>query len=149
MSHKLVNFEKYHAYTIIERNIREEDLWLSGQNWEEAIEGWEKGGPAYTLFNDREPILCGGIVLMGWQRGEAWLLLSSLFYGHVLTSYKAVKRGFADIVSRETLRRVQALVNPKHEAAIRFIEHLGFENEGLLRQFGPSGEDLYMYARIV
>lgn len=44
--------------------------------------------------------------------------------------------------------RIQATVDEDHEAAIRFIEFLGFQNEGRLHKYGPDGSNHFMYARV-
>ena len=142
-------YEIIHAYDIIDRNVREQDLWLSGQDWETAVKGWKDGGPGYTLLIDEKVVGCGGVVLTQWQCGEAWTLFSTLFFKHYRTAYKAIKKNLENIIEDENLRRVQSLIHPEHEEAKRFIIHLGFQCEGLLRKYGPNGEDLFMYSRVM
>ncbi len=144
----LIPYEIIHAYEIIERNVREQDLWLSGQDWETAAKGWKDGGPAFTLVIDGELVGCGGVVLMPWQCGEAWTLFSTLFFKHYRTAYKVIKENLERVIKERKLKRVQSLVNPEHEGACRFIEHLGFQCEGLLRKVGPNGEDLLIFSRV-
>jgi hypothetical protein len=146
--YELVQYEPVHAYSILERNVREHDLWLSKYpDWDKWAEGWKTNGPAFTLLCDGEIIASGGVVLLGWQRGEAWLLLPSTFYSHVKACYRLIKEKLIEIQHANALRRIQALVDPDFEAAQRLMEHLGFQNEGRLKQYGPRGEDLLMYGR--
>jgi len=73
-------FKIEHAYEILDRNIREQDIWLTGfGDFENIVKIWETGGPSYSLFIDDQVGFCAGVVDMLWQRGEAWTLLSSLF----------------------------------------------------------------------
>jgi RimJ/RimL family protein N-acetyltransferase len=149
VSAKIITFEKLHAYDILDRNVREQDIWLSNQNWEEAVKGWKECGPAYTLVIDNQIICCGGIVLIGNRNGEAWTLLSPLFYKYIKTAFKAIKQYLQQIVEKESLKRVQATIHPDQDTAIRFIEHLGFHNEtpnGMIAS-GPNGENLLLFAR--
>ena len=149
MNAKIIAFEGVHAYDILDRNIREEDIWISGQNWEEAVKGWKERGPAYTLVIDDQIIGCGGVVLMSHRIGEAWTLLSSLFYKYPKTSYKTIKQYLQQIIEKEKLKRIQAVIYPNQNRAIRFIEHLGFHNEtpnGMVAS-GPNGENLLLFAR--
>ncbi len=146
--YELVRYEPMHAYSILERNVREQDIWLSAYpDWDKWAEGWEKGGPSFTLLCDGVPVACGGVILIGWQRGEAWLLLSTLFYRHVKECYRLIKQKIMEIQRAHALRRIQALVSPDLEKAQRLMEHLGFANEGLLKRYGPRGEDLLMFGR--
>lgn len=150
MKTEIMPFEKMHAYTILERNVREEDTQLSAlPDWEEWVEKWEKNGPAFTLIIDGEVVGCAGVVMMGWKRGEAWTLLSQLFYKYKKTSYKAIRNGLNSIIKNEGLRRVQASIYEGTEKVCgEFLEHLGFKWEGKHIKYGPNGENVHVYARI-
>ena len=128
--------------------MRDPDVWLQAQDWEQAAKGWLVGGPAYTLFINDHIIGCGGLVHMGWKRAEAWLLLSGLVYDYPRIAAKAIIENFNDLIKEHKLKRIQALVHPDFVLGKQFIERLGFEAEGTLRAFGPNNEDLIMYARI-
>ena len=58
---------------------------------------------------------------------------------------KAVK-GWLD--SQKAYRRIQANVKADDERAVRWIRLLGFENEGLMRAFGPDGADFRRFVRL-
>lgn len=139
-------FKKIHAYDILDRNIREEDLWLSNQNWEEAIEYWKTGGPGYTIIINDEIVACGGIFLLG-RSGEAWTLLSPLFYKYYRLVYRIIKSKVSEMIQEYKLNRVQATIKPDFAPAIRLVEHLGFEKEGIMKSYGPNGEDVLLYGR--
>jgi RimJ/RimL family protein N-acetyltransferase len=47
------------------------------------------------------------------------------------------------------LWRVQASVHANDEKAYRFADWCGFEEEGLMRMFGPDKSDYYRFARVV
>ncbi len=146
----VIPYEPAHAYAILDRNVREQDLWLSSYpDWEKWTKGWKDGGPAHTLIIEDEIVACGGVVLLEWKRGEAWTLLSSLFYKYPKTVFRLVRDNLNRIIQEHDLRRVQALVKPDFITARNFMMHLGFQNEGLLKAFGPRGEDLLMFARII
>lgn len=146
---KVIPFEKAHALDILDRNVRERDAWISGHgDFENIIETWKTGGPAYTIIIDDQVIMSAGVVLMGWNRGEAWTLLSTLFFKHPKTCFKQVLYRLEEIIYTHKLKRVQALVSPEFEKGVRFVEHLGFEKEGTLKAFGPNNEDLVMFGRI-
>ena len=149
MKIKTVKFEKIHAYEILDRSVREDDFWLSGQDWERAIDIWAEEGPAYTMIIDDQLVACGGVTLLGWRRGEAWILLSPLFSKYPKSTYVTVKASLDGMIEDNNLRRVQAIVNPEFPAHSRFLKHLGFEYEGTLRSYGINAEDLFMFGRII
>ena len=47
-----------------------------------------------------------------------------------------------------SLKRIQASVHTNDQQAIRYVEWLGFENEGLMKKYGPDGSDYYRFARV-
>jgi hypothetical protein len=145
---KIENFKKEHAYNILDQNVRDEELWLSGQDWEGAINIWNDN-PAYTIIINDEIVACGGWVFGGYQNCETWVLFSRLFYKYYRSIYKMIKEKTEDIVSAYRIKKLQAIINPEHKEAMRFIEHLGFEKEYDLEYFGPNKENLIMYRRIV
>jgi len=150
MKDKLIPYEPLHAMWIIENMIREEDFQLSKMpELEEYVFKWKEDGPAYTLAIKDEIILCGGVMLIGWQRGEAWTLFAKNFRKYPISCFKACKWVIAEAIREHKLRRVQAVIEPCIDRAREFIERLGFTQEGTLRRFGPEGEDFAMYAKIV
>jgi hypothetical protein len=144
----VVPYEAIHAFTIMDRNVRERDAWLSRfPDWEKWAKEWAKAGEAFTLLADGEPVACAGIVKMEWRRGEAWLLPSSLISQYRFSTVKALKKGMDGIVKRLNLRRVQCLVDPEYVDGCRLANWLGMKEEGLLRAYGPNGEDFRMCAK--
>jgi RimJ/RimL family protein N-acetyltransferase len=149
MKIEIITYKREHAYDILDRNVRECDVWLTNApDWEKWAVGWETSGPSYTLVIDDQIVACAGVVLMNYNRGEAWTLFSPLINKYPKTCFKAIRDELRGIVSEHGLKRVQALVRPGLEVAERFVEHLGFEKEGVLVAFGPGGEDMTMYGRI-
>ena len=145
----IIPYEPAHAYAILERNVRERNLWLSSYpDWEMWVKGWKDGGPAYTLIIDGEIVMSAGVVLMDWNRGEAWTLFTTLLDKYPLTAIKQIKKYLEMIVVRNRLKRLQALIDPEYKPGVKFIEFLGFENEGRLRAYGPKNEDYLMFSRI-
>ena len=55
---------------------------------------------------------------------------------------------FDVIIGATNLKRVQASVHAEDHQAVRFARWMGFENEGLMKKYGPDGSDYYRMARI-
>ena len=53
------------------------------------------------------------------------------------------------VIEENKLTRVQASVHVDDKQAVRYVEWLGFENEGLMKKFGPDGSDYYRFARVM
>ena len=103
---------------------------------------------AWTLFYKYEPALVMGMEYKYPTNYEAWIVPSDVAIKHGTILSRGARRFFDKIGKRLNLRRMQIVVNVNHEAAIRWAEFLKFKREGLMSQYGPEGDDYYMYARI-
>ena len=150
MNIKVISYEPVHAYEIIDRNIKTHDVRLTDNpDWKEFAENCKSGGPAYTLIIDGKIIFSAGVILLEWNKGEAWLLISNLFYRYKYTGFRLIKKYLAQIIETNKLRRVQALVAPEFESGKHFLTRLGFVEEAdRLKAYGPDGEDFSMFGRI-
>lgn len=104
-------------------------------------------GPAATVVDPAgEIVFCCGVHDMWPGVGEIWAVFSPLAqkYAHTWIVAKTLLAvGFKDY------RRLQAALDPADcPEAIRFDERLGFQPEGVLRCYGPHGEDRIMYALV-
>lgn len=72
------------------------------------------------------------------------------FSKDVLRYPKFIKKEFKGFLEKQfdftNIIRVQAIVPVEHTKASRFIEWLGFAQEGLLRKYEIGGRDAYIYA---
>lgn len=151
MKTEIVPYEPIHAYTILDRNVREQEIWLSFYpDWEKWAVAWKEKGPGYTLIIDGEIIGCAGVTLTEWDKGIAWALLSSLFYKYRKTTFKAIKDGLKRIIRDHSLRRIESLVKVGFEPGCKMLLHLGFTNEtpNGMKSYGPNGEDMYLFGRV-
>jgi hypothetical protein len=146
---EIVKFEAEHANSIIERN-KNDGLIVPSKivNIEDLVKLWRDGGPSYTMLVDNIPIVCAGVVLMGWNRGEAWTFPSKMFYDHVKSCYKGIKNILESIAREHKLIRIQSMINPSLLVGDGWMKHLGFQYEGTLRCFGCNNEDMKMFSRI-
>jgi len=119
----------------------------------QPIEMWARikkmAGPAVTVIDPENRIVfCCGIHDLWPGVGEIWAVFSPL------------SKKYPDtwIVARDLLNqhfsqngyvRLQAALDPVDcPESIRFDERLGFKAEGLMRRYGPHGEDRILYALV-
>lgn len=104
------------------------------------------GSVAYCLLEDGEPVLAGGIVNLGWNRGEAWLLPTSFLKSHLRLCLSLIHKLLPSMAENYGFIRVQATcLNDPHG---KFAKGRGFEYEGTMKKFGPNGESCYLFSRI-
>ena len=116
----------------------------------QPVEKWANikkvAGPTATVIDpDGRIVFCCGVHDMWPGVGEIWAVFSPLAqkYPHTWQVAKTLLDvGFKDYV------RLQAPLDLSYDAAIRFDERLGFKSEGVMRRYGPRGEDRTMYALV-
>lgn len=144
-----VPFKIEHAKYIVEKeNKRDQEAWVEPPIVDNWCKQWEGKLWAYTVLVDGEPVACGGLALMEWQKAEAWAVFSSDFKKHILFIYKIIKLGLKASFHELNLRRIQTTIDPQYPENITWIEKLGFEYEGRLRKYGNAGQDMLIYSRL-
>lgn len=114
----------------------------------ETAESLAIPGFAFSAATDGCIVGCAGIMPLWPGVGHAWAVLSEVALAHPVTLTRAVQRELARIERDHGLHRVQATVGETHVAGRRWLAWLGFEVEGLMRNYGPDGEgDYWLYGR--
>jgi hypothetical protein len=141
--YQLVDFKAEHARSIF--NMNDADMPVPEND---LIQGYlSQGSVAKSLLFDGIPLGCGGIINIGWRRGEAWLLTNRTFYGQLKTVYSYIFRVFPLMVREGGFVRVQATCFNLHNGNL--FRHLGFEMEAShMKKYGPLGEPAALWARV-
>ena len=102
-----------------------------------------QAGPAYTALIDSCVLACAGIILCDGV-GTLWAYIAADAGRHFVRLHRAAQR----LIGLQPLRRLEASTEADFIPGCRWLELLGFQSEGILRQYGPHGEDHLRYARI-
>lgn len=133
---------------IVDRNRKDRLRPISPSVNEEAVINGLMSGCSWTLLIDDQIICCfGGIPIGPWTM-EVWTLVSSLFFRYPKTCFKAIKQTLDKEMKDRGKVRAQSLIDAKWEWGPRWMEHLGFQKEGVLRSFGPDKGDMVIYSKI-
>lgn len=146
--YKIIPFEAPHIRLI--RNVDESKFYgISNEQMIRYSHEAQKSGPAWTVITDGEVILCGGAKIVMPGMGEAWTYFSEDIHSHALAVHRIVKKMLQFIIDEHKLRRIQAISKETVPDAGRWLEALGFQKEGVLRKFGPEGDNFVLYARVM
>jgi hypothetical protein len=141
----LIPFEPAHAFVMTRRP---EEVGTPGfPGYEDYIKGLCSAGNCYSATYGDEILFCGGVRVLWPGVGEAWVLCSAGIWRFARQLFRVSETIIGKVAAENNLERVQAHVRTSWDVAIRFVERLGFEREGLLRKF-VNGEDYYSYARV-
>jgi hypothetical protein len=103
---------------------------------------------AWMLRDDNGNPLCAFGALFIWEGVcEVWFNLISKNNG--LTQSRILKRYLEKVRAEHNVKRYYTYVVCNNRIAKKFIEFLGFTNEtpNGMKNYLPSGEDVYLYAR--
>lgn len=114
---------------------------------DELLRAWESSPFTWTAIVDGMAIGCGGIhsfyPATPLARGEAWALLDrSRCREHFIALHCAVRK----VIRASPFARLEATVDAGFRQGHRWVTHLGFQMEGLMRRYRPDGRDAYLYS---
>ena len=108
-----------------------------------------ENGVAYTGIDKEGKIIAIGGVAFLWQGvGSGWVLTSELLLKHKIWVHRNI-RDILDITEKiHDLHRIESIILKDHEVSMSWAERLGFQQEGLLRQYDSHKQDHWLYARV-
>ena len=124
--------------------LKQVKLGITATSLEESY--FSPGSIACCILADGEPVFAGGIVNLMWNRGEAWMLPTRFFHRHTGICFRHMIKELAKMAIHGGFKRVQATCAVTISTML--FDHLGFEYEGTMKGFGPSGEACHMYSRL-
>ena len=142
---------------ILLRTFKTDDLHYANPGMYDLFMNAGINGPAYTGYDatnedaghadeDAEIVFCCGVRNIFEHSGEAWFVFSPIGKQYVRTFEVIRDLLHHHIIPRYRYKRVQATADLGVPETVRFLEHLGFEREGILRAYGATGQDMAMYA---
>ncbi len=108
--------------------------------------------PTHARAFDHEGRIIGCFGVFPIRKGvaEAWAALSDeIVTEHPVQMGRTVRNWLWRVEIGWKLRRIQAAVAREHDAGHRWIRWLGFQAEGVMRNYGIDGRgDFVLYARV-
>lgn len=100
-------------------------------------------GPSITGLVNGRVMGCCGIASPGFGIGTLWAFVAQDSGPHFIRLDRCVRR----LLEIPKLRRIEASAETDFRNGCRWLEMLGFQSEGVMRKYGPHGEDHMRYAR--
>ena len=144
---RLINYKAEHLNEILAgdmNNLARKSFGVGG----DFAQSLDVPGMAFTAVENGYLIASSGVQPLWNGVGEGWFVASSKMPQKKLTIIRMIKDNFDGIINDNSLFRVQAGVRSDWPTAKRFAEFLGFEHEGIMRKYGPDGQDYYRMARV-
>lgn len=143
----IVRFQGKHLQRL---RLREPELSWSATDPDflSYIESVAEPGASWTGMYRGEPRVCFGIRTVYKSVGEAWLIADKEVGRHALSLVRGGRKIFADFLGEGAFHRIQIGVMADNDTALRFARGLGFEVEGVMRNYGSPGASCVLMARI-
>lgn len=106
-------------------------------------------GQAVTFLSFDEPIAIIGGHMIAPGMMQAWALLSDKIIARKKSFHKQVKLFIEWALEHFSLRRIQISVRTSFPAGYKWAKALGFNCEGVMKRYGPAGQDCWLFARVV
>lgn len=114
----------------------------------DRLKAYSLMGAAFTLFDDEQPVACGGVCIPWKGVGEAWLVPheDAKRWGRAIVY--AGRHWLREVVETERLHRLQAVTVKSYGIDPRWFRAMGFREEPqLLKKYTPNGKDCLLYAQ--
>lgn len=105
----------------------------------------EQAGPAYTIIDGKDILLCAGLAELWATRAQAWSLISRHATGR---KFYFIHRAVEKFLNEQPYLRVEMTVDSDFVNGHRWARLLGFEFEGHMKKYTPNGKDCDLYARV-
>lgn len=113
------------------------------------LDACTKQGFGYTVLDKGKPIVCFGIVPQWPGVAELWLIPDrKLIQKWKLKFHKGAKK-FMELAADElNLHRLHVTVSANNVRSVKWIEHIYFKREGVLKKYSFNKQDMIMYSRL-
>lgn len=139
------------------REYREADLLdvsprpIHPENCKEQFAKEAVNSKSYTLYESTtEKVLC----VTSFVRLRSHVAYINMICDNAFVSQKkefilVLREGVKHFMKELGLLRVHTTIRADFSTAEKWIKILGFEKEGLMRKFGPEGEDHFLFSKVV
>jgi hypothetical protein len=118
-------------------------------DWRVMVRDAASHGPAWTGWQGDQVVGCAGVTLRWHGRAHAWCVLApGIPKSAWIGIHRAVLTRLPQLRTELELIRLEAEAMRGFLAGDRWLRMLGFEFEGVMRCYGPGGEDFGRYALV-
>ena len=100
----------------------------------------------YSYFDGDQIVGIVGVIKINDNTCEVFVIGDKCASRYARQIYKH-SIGFLEELQK-TFGRIQAIVRTDWDIAIKYLDKMQFDAEGILRRFSPNGDDYYLFARI-
>ena len=143
----MYSFDSFRPEHISSLRVEDTTLLAPVTSYPKIIEVYAEH-PSFTLFYNGRFLFCGGAVIPWKGFGEVWMLVGDESLApHAWAALKYSRLAAKIIHQHFGVERLQTPVCVDYPKWKRFAEACGFKSEGLMKHYGPDGNDYFMMSR--
>ena len=148
MVNQLKLFKQSDADKIVSYGLNHKLMEIDAGFEENRICNYSQPGNAFTMFVDGKPVFAFGLVVLWDGVAEGWVMASQNIFDVKFLAARTILDKTVEVCKKNKIKRLQTSVKAEFKEGIRFATWIGFEIEGLKKNYGPDGSDYYQLARI-
>jgi hypothetical protein len=147
--HPAIRYVPFHSAHVAVMQLPEKTFLPAskGIDLQTMIEAQAKLGQAITVYLHGRPVACFGNVELWPGVAELWSLIEDRARKYALTLTKVGKIYVDYVALSRNAHRLQITVRSGDIRAVRWAGALGFEQECLMKRYGPDQSDFYLFSR--
>jgi len=108
-------------------------------------------GRSFTLYesNDLKVLACVTLCFLRPGLAGINMLCDNSFVRQKKEFIYVLRESIKYYMEELKLKRVQATIRADFPGAEKWIKIVGFEKEGVMKSYGPEGEDHFLFAKVV
>lgn len=132
-----------------ELKVRAEQLeGLTDQMYKSMHTALDASDDPIAVYYQDQLLWISGVVKLWPGVGEFWMLTDDKFPEFYKKEPKVFIKGIRHWLRGLNYHRIQTPVRADFETGLRFVKFFGFEEEGLMRKYGPDKVDFVRFAYI-
>lgn len=139
---RILDFDPAHLTAM---SLQDSQSWMQPLLDDRHVEALRGQGRSWSVLDSDGAVLCCAGILPIWEnRAEAWSLISGSAGPRFVPILRAMRRE----LDRYPAARIEITVETDFEQGHRMARLLGFEREGTMRSYMPTGRDYDLYSRV-
>jgi RimJ/RimL family protein N-acetyltransferase len=150
---ELVPFEKKHLLELLENSgelsDKDHNVFNVLTEYPNVLESIALCGPTKTITDDDKVVGLAGINDFWEGVGEVWLITLNSVNKKPVRFCRLLMRGLKEALRENYYHRLQASIHADNLTMTKFAKIVGFEEESVMRKYGPDKSDYLRMAKVM
>ena len=118
-------------------------------NYSQYLDFAAENGYGYAVLDGGKPMLCFGVSPQWYGVAELWMIPDTKLVSKNRIKFHRGAKKFMELIMEElNLHRIHVTVLSSNIKAIKWIESISFQREGVLRKYTFDKKDMIIYSKM-